>query len=318
MSHIAFTIKTTELNEEQAAKLESLIQEIPEILAATDNPQYDEIFGYRINKADTEYVNENIRNEILLKFLVADKYDVELARSRIIKTLNWRNEFQPLKAGFEETFPDELNLLGSITNFGDVKNNLRVTTWNLYGNLKNPKLIFQKYGGENSKEMLPGNPFLRWRIGMMEQALQFIDFTDPDFNRIAQIQDTNNVSMFSIDLGMKKGMRDIIQIFGDNYPELLSVKFFVNVPYIMGWVFAFLKAIGVIDEETLKKFQVFNHGNLTRFYPSANLPKSYGGQKDETIFDINIIKESKLREYGQVMLNQMVDKEIDNSNQEVE
>lgn len=38
-------------------------------------------------------------------------------------------------------------------------------------------------------------------------------------------------------------MKDIIQILGDNYPELLSIKFFINVPYIMGWIFTFLKKL---------------------------------------------------------------------------
>ena len=325
MSDIASTIKTTELNEEQAAKLQTLVEEIPNILASTNNPEYDEIFGYRINKTNLEYVDENIRNEILLKFLIADKYDIELTKSRLIKTFNWRNEFQPLKAGFEEIFPDELNLLGSITKFPNSNTNnnnlllLGITTWNLYGNIKNPKILFEKFGQEeDNQNKLPGNLFLRWRIGLMEQSLQLIDFTDPKLNQIAQIQDTNNVSIFNIDPGMKKGMKDIIQILGDNYPELLSIKFFINVPYIMGWIFTFLKKIGIINEDTLKKFQVLNHGDLTDFYPADFLPKSYGGNKDQTIFDINISKEIKLKEYGQIMLKKSIDKEITTSNQEVE
>ncbi|RCK63631.1 Phosphatidylinositol transfer protein SFH5 [Candida viswanathii] len=317
---VASTIKTTDLTTAQAASLSTLIASLPDILSRTDNPAYDEIYGYRMNVDTEPHVDVGVRNEILVKFLAADGYDVDLAGERLRRTLNWRNEFRPLSAGFAETFPGELNDLGSITKFGDMRNNLRVTTWNLYGNMKNPKVIFDKYGGEEEEEDggLPGNPFLRWRIGMMEQALQLLDFTDPEFNRIAQVQDTNNVSMFSIDPGMKKGMKDIILIFGDNYPELLSVKFFINVPYIMGWMFTFLKAIGVINEETLKKFQVLNHGKLTEFYPEESLPKVYGGKTDVTIFDIDISKEIKLREYGQIMLKKQADKLIEASNHEVE
>ena len=80
----------------------------------------------------------------------------------------------------------------------------------------------------------------------MEKSLQLIDFTSTTDNRIAQVHDYNNVSMFKIDPGMK-ATKEIITIFGANYPELLSTKFFINVPLIMGWVFIF-KTIRVITE----------------------------------------------------------------------
>ena len=60
----------------------------------------------------------------------------------------------------------------------------------------------------------------------MEKSLQLIDFTSTTDNRIAQVHDYNNVSMFKIDPGMKKATKEIITIFGANYPELLSTKFF--------------------------------------------------------------------------------------------
>ncbi|KAL6453208.1 SFH5 Phosphatidylinositol transfer protein SFH5 [Candida maltosa Xu316] len=314
MSDISSTIKSIELDDKQAVKLSLFVESLPDILLKLENPEYDEIFGYRINTTDKPHVDENIRNEILLKFLVADNYDLKLAEERLIKTLNWRNKFQPLHAAFAEKFDDELNELGSITNFTSAKPNLHVTTWNLYGNLKNPKTIFQKFESTS----LPGNQFLRWRIGMMEQALQLLDFSNSELNKIAQIQDTNNVSMFSIDPGMKQGMKDIIQIFGENYPELLSVKFFINVPYIMGWVFTFFKTIRLISEETLKKFQVLNHGDLGEFYPKSDLPKNYGGENDQSIFDIDIGNTIKLNSYGQVMLANTRDKKLEDNDTEVE
>ena len=47
---------------------------------------------------------------------MADDYNLELLEKRLIDSLNWRNEFQPLSAAFEETFDKELNELG-VTNF---------------------------------------------------------------------------------------------------------------------------------------------------------------------------------------------------------
>lgn len=205
------TINSTTLTTDQATKLAKLIDLIPKILAKLDNPNYDEIFGYRINTSDKPHVDINIRNEILLKFLAADDYDLQLSTQRLIKCLNWRNKFQPLHAAFKEEFDPELNSLGVITDFSKADDNLHVITWNLYGNLKNPKKIFEKFGdsggSESADDVLPGSQFLRWRIGLMEKSLQLIDFTSKDNHKIGQIHDYNNVSMFRIDPGMNKRQR---------------------------------------------------------------------------------------------------------------
>ena len=155
------TINSTTLTTDQATKLAKLIDLIPKILAKLDNPNYDEIFGYRINTSDKPHVDINIRNEILLKFLAADDYDLQLSTQRLIKCLNWRNKFQPLHAAFKEEFDPELNSLGIITDFSKADDNLHVITWNLYGNLKNPKKIFEKFGdsggSESADDVLPGS-----------------------------------------------------------------------------------------------------------------------------------------------------------------
>ncbi|KAI5951190.1 SFH5 [Candida jiufengensis] len=311
------SIKSQKLSKENAEKLLILIELLPQILSELNNPDYDEIFGYRINTNEKPHVNVPVRNEILLKYLAADKYDLELAKKRIINCLNWRNKFQPLHAAFEEKFDSELNELGVITNFNNTGANLKIITWNLYGNLKNPKKIFEKFGGNSIKE-LPGSQFLRWRIGLMEKSLQLVDFTDPKNNKIGQIHDYNNISMFKIDPGQKQSTKEIIEIFGSNYPELLSTKFFINVPLIMGWVFTFFKTIRIINEETLKKFQVLNNGNLTEFLPSNELPKSYGGSSGKSIFDLDISNSIKLNDYGEIILKKIGDDEIEHNNDDVE
>lgn len=331
------TINSTILTTDQATKLAKLIDLIPKILAKLDNPNYDEIFGYRINTSDKPHVDINIRNEILLKFLAADDYDLQLSTQRLIKCLNWRNKFQPLHAAFKEEFDPELNSLGVITDFSKADDNLHVITWNLYGNLKNPKKIFEKFGdsggSESADDVLPGSQFLRWRIGLMEKSLRLIDFTSKDNHKIGQIHDYNNVSMFRIDPGMKQATKEIIEIFGSNYPELLSTKYFINVPLIMGWVFTFFKTIRVINEDTLKKFQVLNHGDLSETLPKSELPVLYGGSvggngggsndklkpKGSDLFSLDVSDTIKLSEYGEYVLKQKADEdEVKHVNDEVE
>lgn len=302
---------TRTLTPDQAEKLQLLIDSIPKILAATDNPDYDEIYGYRIAPTGEDHVNEPIRNEILLKFLIATEYDVAAAIEKVAKSLKWRKQFQVLNAAYFETYDPDLEKLGVITNYTGNTDNFRVVTWNLYANLKNPKKLFAKFGvgveaGDN-KQDLPGTEFLRWRIGLMERSLLLLDFTDENNLKIAQVHDYNNVSMFRIDPGMKAATKEIITVFSDNYPELLSKKYFINVPLLMGWVFAFFKATGLMSAATLKKFEMLNHGNLSEAFDEANLPKEYNGgkanEKVPLIFSSSVpLDLIEIPEYAQIII----------------
>lgn len=315
-------VTSMDLTKDQTKKLDQLISSIPKILQKVQNKDYDEIFGYRINETGVEYVNEPIRNEILLKFLIANEYDVDVTISKVAETINWRYKFQPLSAAYNEKFDKELNELGVITVFKDEKTpNYKVGTWNLYGNVKNPKKLFDQFGNNDvDKTDRPGTVFLRWRIGLMEKALLFIDYTDCNNHKIVQIHDYNHVSMFKVDKNMRKSTKEIIKIFGDNYPELLSTKFFINVPSLMGWVFSFIVSIGVVSEETLKKFNVLNHGDLSQFFNADNLPSDYkkSGSSKTSLFDLDRANDAQIPEYGKVLLEKLNKSTIENMNLSVE
>ncbi|KAG7192886.1 Non-classical phosphatidylinositol transfer protein (PITP) [Scheffersomyces spartinae] len=314
------TISTRELKKEEALKLHQLTEALPQIYTKVDNPEYDEIYGHRVNVAGLEHVDIEVRNEILLKFLIAREFDVDKAQKMLIKSLNWRNEFRPLLAAFEETYDDELNELGVLTYFtdSDQKDNLKVTTWNLYGNVKNPKKLFEKFGGEENlgTATRPGSQFLRWRVGLMERATCLLDFTDASNNKGAQVHDYNNVSMFKIDKGMKIATKEIILIFGDNYPELLSIKFFLNVNILMSWIFSFFKNLGIISAETLSKFQVSHNSDIGSYFRPEKLPPQYNGNRSTlvaSLFDIDY-QGSKLSTYGQIITRKLNEKTIEDVN----
>lgn len=300
-------VSSQKLSADNEAKLQKLINAIPSILAKTDNPDYDEIYGYRIAPDTADHVDPAARNEILLKFLVASEFKLETAEDRLKDTLNWRNTFRPLSAAYSEKFDEDLENMGVITDYPGNKDNFRVCTWNLYTNLKNPKKLFAKFGvGVDAEEaQLPGTMFLRWRVGIMERSLLLVDFTNPDNCKVAQVHDYNNVSMFRMDPGMKAATKEIIAIFGDNYPELLTKKYFVNVPLLMGWVFAFFKATGLMSAETLKKFEMLNHGDLSGAFGKENLPKEYNGgtgnEKVPTIFALAVTN-APVPAYGAIVM----------------
>lgn len=307
IKHIKSTIKAVDIDDEQAEKLGQLIQLIPKILIKIDNKDYDEIFGYRINVDDAEYVNVPIRNEILLKFLIANDYDVEVTQEKLVNTLNWRSKFHPLSAAFVETYDPELNDLGVLTKFDHGYDNLQVVTWNLYGNLKSLRKLFEKFGDSTNSK--PGSQFLRWRIGLMEKSLVCIDFTDPKNHKIGQVHDYTNASLFRMDSGMKANTKEIVEIFGDNYPELLSVKYFIGIPLIMSWVFGFIKSIGLISKETLKKFQVYAGRDMSTNFGKENIPVEYGGTIKSLILDMKV-KKTEPPIYGDIINKRFNDEQL--------
>lgn len=277
-------LHSTKLSESEAQKLAALVAAIPQILLQVESG-HDEIYGYRINEAGQPHVDEAVRNEILYKFLVASEGDVEAAKARVAKTLNWRAQFRPLHAAYAEQH-GELERLGVISVFDPpARANLEVVTWNLYDQM-DPAKLFAEFGREeparpSTESSGPaGSPFLRWRVGLMERALLRCDFSDPANNRIAQIHDYHNVSMWRMDPQMKAATKEIITIFSDHYPELLSTKFFVNVPTLMSWMFVAVRAMGVISGATAKRFEVLNSGNVSAWFPREKLPPKYGGEGD--------------------------------------
>lgn len=276
-------VSSTELTTEQSLKLKELIDALPSVLEKLENPDFDEIFGYRIAELGVEYVDFHARNEILLKFLVACEYDLDLTKKKLADTMNWRGNLNILSAAYIEDFDNELKQMGLITEFLGNNNNVRVTTWNFYNNVKLTKSYFEgfkKDANGNEKEPNPqtlGSQFLRWRVGLMERSLALLDFTDSENSKMAQVHDYKGVSMFRIDSDMKAATKEIVKVFSDHYPELLSKKFFVNVPMLMGWVFLLFKATGIISPSTLKRFEVLSNGDLSDLLGHGNLPADYNG-----------------------------------------
>ena len=118
----------------------------------------------------------------------------------------------------------------------------------------------------------------------MKDATAVIDYdAEKDPYRMIQVHDYLNVKFLRMDSTVKAATKKTIDVFSTAYPELLSEKFFVNVPSIMGWMFAAMKLI--LSRATTRKFHPISNGaNLAREFPAAiaeKLPKTYGGKGPE-------------------------------------
>ena len=101
----------------------------------------------------------------------------------------------------------------------------------------------------------------------------------PDPYQGYQIHDYLRVSFLRMDPHIKTASKKTIETLQHYYPETLSRKFFVNVPLVMGWLYAAMKLL--VAKETMKKFTVLSYGNQLGPELGRGAPKEYGGEKGE-------------------------------------
>jgi len=79
-----------------------------------------------------------------------------------------------------------------------------------------------------------------------------------------------------MDPQVKTASKATIALMTAHYPELLSRKFFVNVPVVMQWMFTAMKL--VLSKETVAKFTVVSYGNQLVHELGDEVPIEYGGR----------------------------------------
>lgn len=245
------------------------------VIEAFEECDYQEIFSLNFSKDPSQWNSAHIN--VLKKFLTANDGDVTKAKEQLVKTLEWRKEYQPLKAMNEE-FDPEFAKLGVITQAPDKK----IIVWNLYGAIKNPGEVFSKV-----------DKFVRWRIGLHERALTYLDFSDPKLGRMDQVHDYMDVSFLRMDSSVRKTSKGIVHMFQEYYPETLSAKYFVNVPLIMMWVFKVISSFS--NGATASKFHVLKDGSHLSNDLGSWVPAKYGG-KGKPLNEQEIRKSAKEEE----------------------
>ncbi|KAL2863352.1 CRAL/TRIO domain protein [Aspergillus lucknowensis] len=256
--------------------LEELFDRLPTILS---NTGHGEMWGVPLkhDAADVPTIN------ILIKFLRANVGDLKLAEEQLTKALEWRKQYDPLtlvdsaKRSYDAAKFGGLGYLSTYEREG--KGDL-VVTWNIYGAVKK---IDETFGDIEE--------FIKWRTALMElavkelnldQATSVIDYDGKDPYQMIQVHDYLNVSFLRLNPMIRAATKKTIEVFSTAYPELLREKFFVNVPAIMGWMFALVKLF--VNENTTRKFHPISNGaNLAREFPglTEKFPKAYGGEGPE-------------------------------------
>ena len=59
--------------------------------------------------------------------------------------------------------------------------------------------------------------------------------------QMCQVHDYDGVSFLKMDAGTKAATKRTIAVLSAHYPEMLDQKFFVNVPWVLSWVYTAIK-----------------------------------------------------------------------------
>ncbi|KUI64229.1 Phosphatidylinositol transfer protein SFH5 [Cytospora mali] len=257
---------------------------LPEILKEID---HDEMWGVKL----VTPVSTSIPTQIVLqKFLNANDGDPTKAVDQFKGALKFRKEKKPVELVKKTFSANKFADLGAVTVY-PVKDSTvpEVFTWNLYGNVKGKmEEVFVPLNDELGLTDL--DRFMDYRIALQElgiQQLKLSDATEPitaekDPYKIMQVHDYKSISFLRQPPSVKAASTEVIKQFALAYPELLKEKFFVNVPAIMGWMYALIKVF--IAEKTAKKFHPMANGaNLAAEFKESHLdakqlPKEYGGE----------------------------------------
>jgi chemotaxis protein histidine kinase CheA len=249
--------------------LAQFVERLPAIVSSTG---LAEMWGVPLkDQNDAPTVN------VLIKFLRANEGNVKLAEEQLTKALKWRKEVNPSALAESTSYSaTKFGGLGYLTVYKEANGAETVVTWNIYGGVKDINTTF----GDMDE-------FVKWRVALMElavkelkmaEATSVIDYDGEDPYQMIQVHDYLNVSFLRLNPAIKAATKKTIEVFTTAYPELLREKFFVNVPAIMGWMFAAMKVF--LSKNTTRKFHPISNGaNLAREFPSLKeqFPKVYGG-----------------------------------------
>ncbi len=283
---------------DQKETIQKLISELPEIIKSAE---YDEFYGYQLDSKG-EFYDPNIVEHLMHKLLKAYGFDLEETKKHILAILKWRKHFDPISAAFIEKHDPKFKKIGALSLNKDGGACEKVITWNFYGTIDDPNEVFGHV-----------DEFIRWRVGLMEQALQLLQFDDSTNNYMVQVHDYKGASLFSMTSSAKKASTSIIKLFGDYYPEVLSKKYFVNVPFLMSFLFNAFKSFVAV--ETRNKLTMMTNGSqLVDYIQGSGIPAMYGNKGGKSLDDIRIVfdrSKYKLPDYVAYLVEEKLSNTVD-------
>ncbi|KAL6873782.1 hypothetical protein ACP4OV_013864 [Aristida adscensionis] len=212
---------------------------------------------------------------VLLKFLRARDFKAGAAFEMLRKTLRWRREWSGLAAGDDGddgALPEELE--GACYLDGADREGHPVC-YNALGVFADDAVYKKALGTEEGKAR-----FLRWRVRAMERHVAELDLKPGGAASLLQVTDLRN-SPGPAKKDLRVALKQVLDLFQDNYPELVARNILINVPF---WYYAFSTLFyPFMTQRTKSKFVIARPSKVTetllKYIPIAAIPVKYGGLK---------------------------------------
>ncbi|XP_002981400.2 patellin-6 [Selaginella moellendorffii] len=201
---------------------------------------------------------------VMLKFLRAREFKVDTAVEMLKNTVSWRKRF-----GCDRGFLGE-----------EIEAGIKSTGF-YYGcdrgghpvcyNIVDSGMYQELLDGQDGFEKL-----LRWRVKLMEDGIKLLDFDPRGVSSMVQVIDLKN---FSMKKKARAALLDTIQLFSDNYPELVSKLMLVNVPWYYNALYVMISPF--LTQRSKDKISVATKRKTPEALFAAispeNVPVQYGG-----------------------------------------
>ncbi|CAD5181518.1 unnamed protein product [Musa acuminata subsp. malaccensis] len=206
---------------------------------------------------------------VLLKFLRARDFDAGQAHDMLLRCAEWRREF-----GADGVAEEELvgfkELEGVVAYMHGWDRRGHPVCYNAYGVFRD-KAVYESVLGNPEKL----KRFLRWRIQVMERGVRLLQLRPGGVNSIIQVTDLKDMPKRQL----RAASNHILSLFQDNYPEMVTRKVFVNVPWYFTVMYSMIGPF--LTERTKSKFVIAREGHvaetLYRFIRPEFVPVQYGG-----------------------------------------
>ncbi|KAI5076117.1 hypothetical protein GOP47_0008182 [Adiantum capillus-veneris] len=214
---------------------------------------------------------------VLLKFLRARDFKVNDAMSMLKDTVFWRKEFEADNL-IEEEIATEFD---SVAYMHGVDKEGHPVCYNHYGVFQDKELYQKTFADEAQFKK-----FLRWRIQVLENGMQKLDFSPSGVHSMVQVIDLKDSPGFVKRRNITKKAFSLLQ---DNYPELVAKQIFVNVPWYFGALYSlhgkFVTARSKSKVVVARPEKVTE--TLLKYISPESLPVRYGGfgRSNDTDFE---------------------------------
>ncbi|KAJ4786093.1 Phosphatidylinositol transfer protein SFH5 [Rhynchospora pubera] len=241
------------------------LQDFKSLLSSHPSDKPLSMWGIPLTQLDSTDERADV---VLLKFLRARDFNVRDAHQMLTKCAAWRAEF-----GADSVVDEELGfkeLEGVVAYMHGWDRAGHPVCYNAYGVFKDKGMYERVFGDGDKMER-----FLRWRVQVMERGVKMLQFRPGGINSIIQVTDLKDMPKREL----RSASKQILNLFQDNYPEMVARKVFVNVPWYFSVFYAMISPF--LTERTKSKFVIAREGNvaetLYKYIRPEFVPVQYGG-----------------------------------------